>query len=609
MVSKKNKCSRILFVQPPTPLAAFDIIRENILTAAGYLISFAKKDIDISGDFEFILLNQKINDYAGDAALLKKINAINPQVVCFSCYCWNIARIKYLAQELRKTNKNLKIIFGGPEISVDNDFLLTNLTADFLVTGEGELTFLKLLAQKFDKSIITNGCILFDNSKNKFISLKTEIIDDLNNLPSPYITQVLNIDERGFLRFETQRGCVRKCSYCNYSKNFNKIRFYNDARILSEIKFALENNGAEIFFLDPDFLIRPELTKLLTQISALNFAKQLEFHTELDALRIDNKIAKLLGAINLKSAEIGLQTIHNKTLHFLNRSRKLDRQKFIENIKLLKENGVDTIIDIILGLPGETAADIRKTFDFIIKNNLQKDIQVFNLAVLPNTMLRANAQIYGLQYLTQPPYYCINNSNLDADELSKLFNEAEELFDTEFDAVELPSFVLKNKNTQNIDNNELEYFNKLIIDCSVENKNYYNRFFNYMDKCANNVCLWFRDFQKLRLLDLLIDFINKLTTINPNTVFEYIIELNDICDINFIHRLFANEVINNSHYLNYYYSFDFGKDYCISSKKIVLYSEKLSIKKKWITELIDTFYCVKKIEINNENDILNIKKK
>ena len=149
--------------------------------------------------------------------------------------------------------------------------------------------------------------------------------------------------------------------------------------------------------------------------------------------------------------------------------------------------------------------------------------------------------------------------------LIKLFNEAEELFDTEFDAVELPSFVLKNKNTQNIDNNELEYFNKLIIDCSVENKNYYNRFFNYMDKCANNVCLWFRDFQKLRLLDLLIDFINKLTTINPNTVFEYIIELNDICDINFIHRLFANEVINNSHYLNYYYSFDFGKDYCISS--------------------------------------------
>ncbi|MDD3874905.1 MAG: cobalamin-dependent protein, partial [Methanosarcina sp.] len=67
--------------------------------------------------------------------------------ICFSCYIWNIERILYLAETIKKAKPDLIIVLGGPEAGHRGEELLKNYKAiDLIVMGEGEETFPDLLA-------------------------------------------------------------------------------------------------------------------------------------------------------------------------------------------------------------------------------------------------------------------------------------------------------------------------------------------------------------------------------------------------------------------------------------------------------------------------------
>ena len=152
------------------------------------------------------------------------------EVVGISCYIWNIEIIKELLIKLR--NHNITIILGGPEVSYNASYYLTNDLANYVIKNEGEECF-DLLLRYLDKKDIELNSIpnlyhkngftydkLVDISKTK---MAYDLLDDVNN-------QIIYI--------ETSRGCPFHCGYCMASLD-NKLRFFDIEEIKRQVLFLI----------------------------------------------------------------------------------------------------------------------------------------------------------------------------------------------------------------------------------------------------------------------------------------------------------------------------------------------------------------------------------
>jgi hypothetical protein len=118
--------------------------------------------------------------------------------------------------------------------------------------------------------------------------------------------------------------------------------------------------------------------------------------------------------------------------------RRNNMRAFERGVRSLLDAGLQARIDLIVGLPGDTAETVRDGLRFVRDSGLYTDVQVFNLAVLPGTAFRDEAAALGLEFQPRPPYYVLRTPTLRHEEILALMAEAEDFFDTEFDALPAP---------------------------------------------------------------------------------------------------------------------------------------------------------------------------
>jgi hypothetical protein len=95
--------------------------------------------------------------------------------------------------------------------------------------------------------------------------------------------------------------------------------------------------------------------------------------------------------------------------------------------------GIKVKVDLIIGLPGDTVDSVRRGIEYVRNSGLYSQVQVFNLAVLPGTSFRQEAEHLGLIYQDRPPYYVLETPTLSTEQMYDLMAEAEDAFETEFD--------------------------------------------------------------------------------------------------------------------------------------------------------------------------------
>jgi hypothetical protein len=100
----------------------------------------------------------------------------------------------------------------------------------------------------------------------------------------------------------------------------------------------------------------------------------------------------------------------------------------------MMDEGIAVKVDLIIGLPGDTVASVRRGLHYLHDSRLCSDLQVFNLSILPGTAFRHEAAELGLVFQPRPPYYVLQTPTLDRTDLFGLMQEAQELFGLEFDA-------------------------------------------------------------------------------------------------------------------------------------------------------------------------------
>jgi len=425
----------------------------NVPLAAGYLKLLARlRGLDET--YEVEILPAALANRLSDQGLAAEILARDPWMVGWTCYLWNIERSLHVSRLVKQVRPETRIIVGGPEITADNGWVLERPEIDFAAIGEGEQTFCELLCelQKADVpgqqiaglyvspalSRTLRGQWQETPVSRGELPLFRKPLPHLNEVSSPYLAGILDAADEQMLLLETLRGCVFKCKFCYYPKSYDDLYFLSRDKIVANLEHARERGAREVVLLDPTLNQRRDFDDLLKLFAECNPDRQFEYFGELRAEGINASTARLLREANFTQVEIGLQSIDPLAQELMDRKNNL--KAFERGIRALRDEGIGDKVDLIIGLPGDTRDSIRRSLHYLKDSNLFDEVQVFNLAVLPGTAFRHEAVGLGLEFQPRPPYYVLKTPTLVLSDLYELMDEAQELFDTEFDPLPEPQF-------------------------------------------------------------------------------------------------------------------------------------------------------------------------
>jgi radical SAM superfamily enzyme YgiQ (UPF0313 family) len=428
----------VVLVQFPIPPLGPQPIRGNVPLAAAYLKLFAQQRA-LGADYDLDILPAAQANVLGDRALVKALLDREPWLVGFTCYVWNIERTLWLARELKTRRPGLRIVLGGPEITADNEWVLRSPHYDYAVIGEGEQTFAQLLlALSCDDTPPTPipGLYVPPATGDRYDPARRPAfrtpLPDLNLLGSPYLAGILDAADEQMLLLETTRGCVFKCKFCYYPKSYDKQYYLSPENIRANLRHANERGAREVFLLDPTLNQRRDFADFLRVLADGNPQHRFSYFGELRGEGITAETANLLRRANFTEVEVGLQSIDPDAMTLMDRKNNL--RAFERGVRAMLDEGIAVKVDLIVGLPGDTVASVQRGLHYLRDSRLFSDLQVFNLSILPGTAFRHEADALGLRYQPQPPYYVLDTPTLSRTDLYGLMQEAQELFDIEFDA-------------------------------------------------------------------------------------------------------------------------------------------------------------------------------
>jgi len=435
MTSSAVRRRTVLFVQLPIPPAGPTAIHGNVPLAAGYMILHAR-NCQLDKDFAFEILPTPIANEYSDAGIVREILRRDPEIVGFSCYLWNIDRTLWIAARLKEARPELTIIVGGPEITGDNAWVLASGVIDYAVIGEGEQTLSELLeairAGRGEDQLIAG----LWRKTNPQIPLFRKPLPSLDAISSPYLVGILDAADEQMLMLETIRGCVFKCKFCFYPKSYDALYFLSEEKIVANLSHARQRGAREVVLLDPTLNQRKDFDGFLRLLARENPDHQFTYFGELRAEGIKPETARLLREANFTEVEIGLQSVDPLTQELMDRRNNM--KAFERGVAALLDSGIKVKVDLIIGLPGDTMASVRRGFDYLASNHLFTSTQVFNLAILPGTAFRSEAESLGLQFQPRPPYYVLQTPTLSSADLYTLMAEAEDVFETYWDPFPQP---------------------------------------------------------------------------------------------------------------------------------------------------------------------------
>lgn len=370
---------------------------------------------------EYTINNQK--DY-----ILEELYKRKPDVLCFSCYIWNIDYVTDIAREYKKLCPSVPIWVGGPEVSYEVEaFLRGNPYIDGVMIGEGEDTFRELCAyyhanpdmdnvNAFKKLADISG-IAFRDDNGSVIFTPARPIKNMSEIPFCYDT--LDDFSNRIIYYESSRGCPFSCSYCLSSVD-KTLRFRDTEIVKRELKFFIDQKVPQIKFVDRTFNCNHAHAMELWRFIKANDNGVTNFHFEISADLLNQEELELISDMRpgLIQLEIGVQSTNEVTIKEIHRTMKLERLK--EVVKLIQSgNNIHEHLDLIAGLPYEDYDSFGRSFDEIyeLKPN---QLQLGFLKVLKGSYMFEHAAEYGIVYHDKPPYEVMSTKWLSFDDVIKI---------------------------------------------------------------------------------------------------------------------------------------------------------------------------------------------
>lgn len=446
---------KLRLVQLPVPPPAALAATGNVPLAAGCL-GVAAQVHGFGDRVNVEVVAPSVTDGFGDTRLAELIAADEPDYLGLSLYLWNVDRSLHLAREVKKRSPRTKIMVGGPEVARDNGWLMKEAGIDIAVAGEGEEALADILERELSGRDLAGlpGVAFRTPSGMTDFGAPRSAQFPLSSYRSPYLADLVPVEPERSAYVEGARGCRSKCTFCFYPKAASGLRVLNPAQV-EELVAGLGARGAkELSFLDPTFNHRPDFELVLEALIRANPERKMSFFAEVRPEGLSATHAAMLKRAGFDKLEIGLQSVSAKTLKRVKRGG--NPAMVAAAAKMMRSEGIDLLVDLIVGLPGDTADDVARGVDYLEKHDLGDCAQVFALYVLPGTAMRDTAMEDGLVFEPEPPYRIIRSATMDEQAIHDSLRAAEERLGRRLDEKPRPHLVERSNGSIDVFHLELD---------------------------------------------------------------------------------------------------------------------------------------------------------
>lgn len=354
--------------------------------------------------------------------ILKGIYEAKPDLLCFSCYIWNLSYAEEIIEDIKKILPKVTIWAGGPEVSYDAPkFLKRHPEIDGIMCAEGEKTLTELISyyevgKSQGKSLDGINGIVYQENKTIHQTPLRDIMN-MDDLVFPY--EDLKDFEHKIIYYESSRGCPFSCSYCLSSID-KKLRFRSFSLVEKELEFFLAHKVPQVKFVDRTFNCKKSHAMAIWTYIKEHDNGITNFHFEVAAdLLTEDEIALIQtmrpGLIQL---EIGVQSTNEKTLAEIH--RKTDFEEITRKVKAVQRGeNVHQHLDLIAGLPYENYESFGRSFNDVYALKPEQ-LQLGFLKVLKGSYMAEAAEGYGCVHKAKPPYEVLGTRWLSYEEILKL---------------------------------------------------------------------------------------------------------------------------------------------------------------------------------------------
>ena len=365
-----------------------------------------------------VLKEYTINQQKDD--IMRDIYLEHPDVVCVSCYIWNLSFVKELMADLIKILPGADFWAGGPEVSYDAEkFLTENSEFKGVMVGEGEETFKELAGHYVEKNPqnlkdMTGICY---RDGDQIIHNGWRQIMDLSSIP--FIYKDLSEFKNRIIYYESSRGCPFSCSYCLSSID-KKLRFRDTETVKKELQFFIDNKVPQVKFVDRTFNCKHDHAMAIWKYINEHDNGVTNFHFEISADLLREEELQEMSTMRpgLIQLEIGVQSTNPDTIKAIHRTMDFEKLKGIVD-RIHSFGNIHQHLDLIAGLPYEDYDSFRHSFNDVYALKPQQ-LQLGFLKVLKGSHMMEMCREYGIVYKTQEPYEVLSTKWLDYDHVLKL---------------------------------------------------------------------------------------------------------------------------------------------------------------------------------------------
>lgn len=318
--------------------------------------------------YEVKLIDFLVEDNPSD--ILKR--ELNDNVLCvgLSVMTPQISNALEINQMIRDYNKNIPIVWGGIHSTLFPEEVIKSSLIDFLIKGEGELSFPKLL--KFFKGEIDleNISGLFYKKDNKIFENQQKELINLNDLPildynllSP---KVLEFDS---IILNTSRGCPYRCTFCvNIALGNRKWRFQNSDKVLEALDYIINELGyKKVKFQEDNFFVSKErVLEILQGIKDKDLKFRWLTSCRVDFFRddyINDQFLEKLKQSGCYKLLFGAESGSQRVLDFL--KKDITVEQIIKSAEMCQKYDIRANYSFICALPTETKSERVETLDLI----------------------------------------------------------------------------------------------------------------------------------------------------------------------------------------------------------------------------------------------------
>lgn len=313
--------------------------------------------------------NAKIVDCLVDNVDLDAcLREYNPDVVGITAMSFlGSVEAKRITQEIKKFN--IPVIWGGQAATAMPELILKEASPDYIVLGEGEITWLELVDTMENGGNVLQVAGLAYSDGEKTVFTPQRPVADLSLFPNinwdlidvtKYFSTFFNCNKMLYLH--ATKGCPAKCTFCSnrmYHQGKNRCR--NVEQIVKDIDYLYEHGTNGIYFSDelwiPD---RNQRTNFCNLMIERNY--NLIWGCQMRIGVLDEKDIELMYKAGCRWILFGIETGNPERIKLI--KKNIDLGKVKETVQWCEKNGITVQASFILGFPHETEEEIRTTVKF-----------------------------------------------------------------------------------------------------------------------------------------------------------------------------------------------------------------------------------------------------